>query len=148
MLATAHCQPDRRHPGKKSQKNGGDRAGPATFTLAAEGSSALFDAGGHSRWEGHQLQVHGTDLCLHRAEHRHVVLRRCSAAAREQRFLGVHPGGQAMELVPLAGGLFWRDGFRRRRCLTQHHHPKQGERIFAGDCDKAERSDTNLWSTY
>jgi hypothetical protein len=148
MLALVDCEGEheRRARGGKNAGRKRESPGAAAFTLAAEGS-ALFDAGGHGL-EGRRLQVQGADLCLHGEAQRHIVLRRCDAVAQEQRFLGVRPGGQAMELSPLVGGTFRRNGTEHGRCLTQHHHPKHGERIYAGACDKARRSDTNLWSTY
>ena len=110
MLALDHCKHDRR----KSEK---ERAGPATFTFAEE-DGAFFDAGGRRR-PGRQIQVHRTNLCLHREEGRGVALRRCDPAKREQRFLGLQAGGRAMELAPLVRGTLWHDGVERRRCLTQ-----------------------------
>ncbi|KAL7546933.1 hypothetical protein ACHAWF_010268 [Thalassiosira exigua] len=115
----------------------------ATFTLAREVGGLLdFDSG----LEGDQIQVFNTDLCLQR-ERRQVLLQQCNASIAEQRFLGFEEGGQAMELLPYPG-TFKKQGVEYQRCLTQHHHPKQAERIYTENCRKARGSDTNMWSTY
>ncbi|EJK68149.1 hypothetical protein THAOC_10699 [Thalassiosira oceanica] len=103
------------------------------LTLATRGN--LF---ADTELEGEQIKVASADLCLDRTGNRGVTLERCDPSRREQRFLGLRPGGQKMEIVPSG-----KDG----RCLSQHHHPRQGERIYVEECYKARKADTNYWST-
>ena len=34
------------------------------------------------------------------------------------------------------------------RCVSQHHHPRQDEQIYAEKCGKAHRRDTGYWMAY
>ena len=97
-------------------------------------------------YEGDQIKVHGTNLCMERKE-RSIYLQQCNSSVEKQRFLGFKSGGQAMELHP-APGVFMKNGNEIERCLTQHHHPRPGERVYKQECRLARASDTNLWSTY
>ncbi len=36
----------------------------------------------------------------------------------------------------------------KNRCLSNHHHPKGGETIYAETCYKAHRVDTGYWVAY
>ncbi|KAL7539790.1 hypothetical protein ACHAXR_009605 [Thalassiosira sp. AJA248-18] len=135
-LALVNCHPNKRNSSKR-------RMEITTFTLGKR-SSGLFGVG--NSFAGDQIQVYGTNLCLHRIGTRAIFLQQCDAASAEQRFLGFRSGGQAMELLP--EGSFKKNGIEFDRCLTQHHHPRQGERIYADECRKARNSDTNLWSTF
>jgi len=138
MLALVKCDPNKKNNAKKRKE------WTATFTLVTEGSG-LFDVGGNGL-EGDQIQVYNTNLCLHRLGARTILLQQCDASLKEQRFLGFRAGGQAMELLP--EGIFRKNGVEYDRCLTQHHHPRQGELVYAEACRKARNSDTNMWSTY
>jgi len=126
-LAMVKCDPSK----KKKKKRYNDMT---KFTLLTNDNDLA----------GHQLQVYDTDLCMQR-KGRHISLQKCNASLEEQRFLGVQTGGQAMELMPYPG-VFMRNGVEVERCLTQHHHPRPGERVYVMDCRKARNSDTNMWS--
>ena len=93
--------------------------------------------------KGDQIQVHDTNLCLSQSGDRAISLQNCNSSKIEQRFVGFtsEGGGKAMELTP--ANVTGSD-----KCLTQHHHPRVGERIFVEDCKKARRSDTNLWDLW
>jgi len=139
-IAMVNCDPKKR--GNKNKR----RSWMATFTLLrGDDSSSLFSVAG-SELKGDQIQVHKSNLCLERVRSRGIVLKQCDASVLEQRFFGFRAGGQKMEL--LIPRKYKRKGVEYVKCLTQHHHPRQGERIYAEDCSKARRSDTNLWSTY
>lgn len=103
------------------------------FTLVTEGN--LFAT---PELEGGQIKVASADLCLDRTGNREVTLERCDPSRGEQRFLGFRPGGQKMEIVPSG---------KDEHCLSQHHHPRQGERIYVEECYKARKADTSYWST-
>jgi len=107
------------------------------FTLVRESPNPFNLDKNH--FEGDQIQVYNTNLCLQMVNGRSIYLLQCDASNKEQRFLGFQAGGQAMELSPLAD---------TERCLTQDHHPRQGERVFAQECRVARYHETNLWSTY
>ena len=138
MIATVDCKPDKRR--RKNRY----RQYAATFTLVGRSSNGLFDV--TNGLEGDQIQVHGTNLCLHREKTRAILLKQCNASEPNQRFLGFRTGGQEMELLPFPG-TFSKNGIQFERCITQHHHPRQGERIFAETCEKSRKTDTSKWST-
>lgn len=115
--------------------------------LSGPTGSGLFEDPEESL-QGDQIQVYGSTLCLERVGGgRSILLQQCNATVQEQRFIGFRSDGQPMELVPYPG-TFLKDGVSLERCLTQHHHPRQGERVFAEVCTRARNSQTNLWATY
>lgn len=141
-LALYNCDPSK----KRNQKNTKNRSWMTDFTIRGGSTSGMFGSA-ENGLEGDQIQVHNSNLCLERVGGRSILLKQCNASVTNQRFLGFKSGGQAMELLPLPGTIM-RNGVEFVRCLTQHHHPRQGERIYAEDCIKARKSDTNMWSTY
>lgn len=105
----------------------------ASFSLLADN---------HGLFAGDQIQVYDTNLCLSQSGDRAISLQNCNSSKIEQRFVGFSSGGgKAMELTPA-------NVTANDKCLTQHHHPRVGERIFVEDCKKARRSDTNLWDLW
>jgi hypothetical protein len=36
----------------------------------------------------------------------------------------------------------------REGCLTQQHHPKEGEHIYVNDCGNARRDTVSIWNKY
>lgn len=123
-IAVTDCKPNR----------WSDRS--ASFSLLP-GRNGLFD-----HLEGDQIQVHNTDLCLSLSGDRSIVLDNCDASKIEQRFSGFH--SLPMELSPVNV-----EGEKvAEECITQHHHPRVGERIFSEKCLKARKSDTNLWDLW
>lgn len=99
--------------------------------------------------EGDQLKIANSNLCLSlvSGSARKLRLETCNASKIEQRFTGFRSVGDgAMEIAPAK--VFKKDGVVVERCLTQHHHPRPGERIFSEICRTARITDTNLWSTY
>ena len=89
--------------------------------------------------KGDRLEAAGTGLCLARGRKRSVALRPCRSGDRRQLFKGFQPGGK-FDLKPA------RD--KNRRCLTQYHHPKAGEEVYAETCRKAHRTKTGYWVQY
>jgi len=112
----------------------------ASFSLRP-GHSGLFD-----HLEGDQIEVHNTNLCLSLSGVRSITLEKCDASKMEQRFSGFQSDGGAMELSP--ANVTIKDGKEMERCITQHHHPRVGERIFSEDCKLARNSDTALWDLW
>ena len=142
MLALYNCDPAKRRNKNKR------RSWMTTFTLLRRsGNSTDLFGVENNGLEGDQIAVYNTNLCVERVGPRHIFLKQCNASVKEQRWIGFKTGGQAMELLP-SPGTFVKNGVEYVKCLTQHHHPRNGERIYAENCVKARRSDTNLWSTY
>eukprot|EP00986_Skeletonema_menzelii_P002530 scaffold684_cov150-Skeletonema_menzelii.AAC.3 len=106
------------------------------------GHSGLF----HNDFKGGQIQVHNSDLCLSQSGVRYIELETCDASKIEQRFLGFQSGEGPMELSPVNTTM--KDGKVVEQCITNHHHPRAGERIFSEECSRARRSDTSLWTVY
>ncbi len=125
-VAVTDCDPN--HWGDKS----------ASFSLRPH--HGLFDL------EGGQIQVHNSNLCLTLSGVRSITLEDCDASKMEQRFSGFQSEGGPMELSPV--NVTIQDGKKVERCITQHHHPRAGERIFSEDCKFARRSDTALWNLW
>eukprot|EP00574_Skeletonema_japonicum_P012415 CAMPEP_0201723028 /NCGR_PEP_ID=MMETSP0593-20130828/7204_1 /ASSEMBLY_ACC=CAM_ASM_000672 /TAXON_ID=267983 /ORGANISM="Skeletonema japonicum, Strain CCMP2506" /LENGTH=342 /DNA_ID=CAMNT_0048214063 /DNA_START=119 /DNA_END=1147 /DNA_ORIENTATION=+ len=97
--------------------------------------------------EGDQLQLADRNLCLSLVSARKVKLETCNPYKVEQRFTGFKSESDgAMEIAPVK--VAKKDGVVVERCLTQHHHPRQGERLYVEICKLARISDTNLWSVY
>jgi len=126
MLALTECRPNR----------GTDAA---KFSLLPGNNKFGLD--------GDQLQIANRNLCLSLVSARMMKLESCDASKIEQRFTGFKSeGGGAMEIAPAK--VSKKDGVVVERCLTQHHHPRENERIYAEICKLARISDTNLWSVY
>ena len=91
--------------------------------------------------EGHTFRVANTDLCLQRMGRRGraVRLRRCRAGRAAQVFAGFDAEARRFDLRPVEFA---------ERCLTNHHHPKEGETIFAETCQKAHKTNTGYWVAY
>lgn len=142
-MALVNCDPNKGKKKNKKKKKKGKDDWSARFTFL-ESEGGVFDVG--YGFEGHQIQVINSNLCLERVGAREIELRQCNASVERQRFLGFSPGGQGMELQP--EGTFRRRGVEYERCVSQHHHPKQGERIYAEHCRKTRRTETSMWSTY
>jgi hypothetical protein len=92
----------------------------------------LFD-----KYSGDMISIHQTDLCITRKK-RDVYIEKCTGE-KGQRWNGFHPEKE-FELQPF--------GKKDDKCLTQHHHPKRGERIFAEKCATARKTKTSLWIAY
>ena len=127
MLALTECRPNK-------------WTSAAKFSLLP-GHNGLFDY-----LEGDQIQVANSNLCLSLVGSRVIKLETCNASKIEQRFTGFSSGGNAIEIAPAK--VSKKDGVVVEKCLTQHHHPREGERIYSEVVKLARISDTNLWTTY
>ena len=92
---------------------------------------------------GHQFRISNTNLCLTKmGRGRAIKLRKCWKPKRRhfplQLFKGFKPD-EKFDLRP-SGYL--------DRCLSNHHHPKAKEIVYAETCVKAHRPDTGYWVTY
>lgn len=139
-LALVNCDPKK---GRNKKERG---SWMAEFNLLEE--PHLFGL------NGVQLQIHNTNLCVQRLGlgSRSVSLQQCNASVQDQRWLGFgaaaqRSAGYGTEIKPSSGALVNR-GIQYESCLSQHHHPRQGERVYVQPCRKARNSDTNLWSVY
>ena len=100
----------------------------ATFSITSYGD------------EGCQLHVSNTDLCLQKMGNRRAItLKPCKRNQLLQRFVDFQPNGEKFDLRPLN---------HTDRCLSNHHHPKVNETIYAETCKKAHRVDTGYWVSY
>ena len=81
------------------------------------------------------------DLCLMRTTDRQHTLEKCDdvnqGVNNRQILLGLEVGG-VFQLRPLS---------RNDHCLTQHHHPRSGETIYADVCKDACDDNACLWET-
>ena len=107
---------------KKSDKD-------ATFVVTSHGDA------------GYQFRVANTDLCLQKMGSRRIIkLKSCNNAKKLalQLFAGFKTD-ERFELHAVTD---------TDRCLSQHHHPKSREKIYAERCHKAIRTKTSYWVTY
>jgi len=137
-LVIVDCQ-----PGKARKKFKDGLA--SEFQVVHSEHQNLFDS---TMLQGDMIQLVDTDLCLTN-QGRDIVLKRCEESWSNQRWVGFDKS-KPMELHAL--GLHEGDGLgrmeRRQKCMTQHHHPRKGERIYSAQCGKARRAKTNLWVTF
>ena len=143
MLAIMNCAPKQRQPKAAKKPHGREPAQMATFTVLKGDSSGIFGDGG-----GDRIQVLNTNLCLQRMGERDVLLKRCDSSVKEQLFYGLRSDNQAMELIPYPGTKSTIGGVETERCLAQHHHPRNGERIYAESCARARNADHHWWVKY
>ena len=94
---------------------------------------------------GDQIKIANNNLCLSLEGSRLIRLERCNSSKKEQRFL-FDTDGIGFEIAPTRKSKS--DGRVVDKCLTQHHHPRDGERIYSEICRLARISDTNLWRAY
>lgn len=93
-----------------------------------------------SAGKGHQLRITDTNLCLQKnSRGRAIKLKPCNTKNELQQFVGFKSDGKKFDLMPSTSN---------KRCLSQHHHPKSGEIIYAETCVKAHRVDTGYWVAY
>ena len=89
---------------------------------------------------GYQYRVTNTNLCLQKmGKSRAIQLRPCNDNDSLQLFTSFEPNGEKFDLRPM--------GYTNR-CLSNHHHPKANETIYAESCIKAHRTDTGYWVAY
>jgi hypothetical protein len=94
-----------------------------------------------------QIKIRDKDLCLERASKLYINLKPCDANEVRQMWVGFELD-EPFDLRPLQQN--WRpqnydDPIERLRCISQHHHPKNGEVLFLEGCDLGYRWDTVLW---
>jgi len=136
QLALIGCDPGKIGPLKLAQM--------ATFKFVADTDD--------DKLEGQQLAIHNstatTDLCIQagddvsfpRKGNGSLLLKPCDSTLGSQRFFGGRPTGTAFELLPLTGN--------SAQCLSNHHHPRQEEQIYAQDCHLARIPDTSFWCAF
>lgn len=94
---------------------------------------------------GYQYRVVGpNNLCLENSKKEisgkniDIVLKTCNNNHKQQ-FKGYHRGATKFELKPSR---------KQGRCLTNHHHPRPGEEVYAETCFKARKTKTGYWVKY
>ncbi len=144
MLAIMDCAPNQRKPNAKAKKGKGrEPAQMTTFSVLKDYSSGLF---GNSLG-GDRILVLNTNLCLQKMGAREIMLKQCDSSVKDQLFYGLRSDNQAMELIPFPGKMMI-DGVESEKCLAQHHHPRNGERIYAQNCSRARIADHSWWVKY
>ena len=92
---------------------------------------------------GHEFRVANTNLCLQKMFHRMAIkLKFCKNNKSKNKYLQLFTDFKADEKFDLRP-IGYTD-----RCLSNHHHPKAGETIYAETCHKAHRVDTGYWVAY
>lgn len=92
---------------------------------------------------GDQFRVTDSDLCLQKmGDTRAIKLKPCMNANRKNLSLQLFKGFNPDEKFDL------RPSGYMDRCLSNHHHPKAREIIYAETCEKAHRPDTAYWVAY
>ncbi len=143
MLAIRNCAPNQLKPDAKAKKGkGSEPAQMATFTVL-KNPTGLFGSG----LGGDRIQVLNTNLCLQKMGAREILLKQCDSSVEDQLFSGLRSDNQVMELV-LFPGKSMIDGVEIENCLAQHHHPRNGERIYAQSCARARIADHSRWVKY
>lgn len=101
--------------------------------------NAVFEVMKRDDTEGDLFQVVGTNLCMERKEHRYIALENCNRNEPRQRWMGFLPNRQPFQWSPF--GKFDSGDL----CVSQHHHPKAKEVIYAEDCELAHYWQTGFW---
>jgi len=92
-----------------------------------------------------QLKIAGTELCMEMVgekdywgrKRKAIEVRECSTSD-ERQFFRAEWGDEKFSIKTANN-----DG-----CLSQDHHPREGEAIFSEDCDRADYQDTVYWFFY
>ena len=141
MLALVDCDPEKR---VRAEKKGLEVLPVTTFTLLKNEPSGIFGAVS----SGDRIQVYNTNLCLQKEGARDIFLRQCDSSVKEQLMFNFRSEGQEMEIYPFAETFLRGVTFEPEKCLTNHHHPREGERIYAEFCRRARNADHSMWVTY
>ncbi|EJK69809.1 hypothetical protein THAOC_08895, partial [Thalassiosira oceanica] len=107
-------------------KHGGACLAQTITSASATASSKLTTA-----------RVTNTKLCLQKMRGRSLRLKPCSKNKLQQ--FKDYSLTEKFDLRPVRYS---------SRCLSQHHHPKQDEEVYAETCAKAHRHDTGYWIAY
>ena len=103
----------------------------ATFVVTSHGNAK------------HQFRVTNTNLCLMKMHDRRAIkLKPCKTKKSKSFHL------QLFDDFKTNGKFDLRPVGYTGRCLSNHHHPKAGETIYAETCIKAHRTDTGYWVAY
>lgn len=120
-LAIVKCEPSRLMDGRIARFTRLKNGSPLPFNVASDG------------FDGDQIQVHNTNLCLQMMPAGQVFvpikLQQCNSTMRRQQFFGKRSAGQAMELNLFSGNAI--------KCVSNHHHPTNNEQVYAESCELA-----------
>ena len=109
-----------------------------TNCMKKTGKDATFVVTTHGN-KGHQFRVTNTNLCLQKiGDRRAIRLKPCRRNRSLQLFADFEKDDK-FDLRPI--------GYKYR-CLSNHHHPKAGESIYAESCTKAHKTTTGYWVAY
>ena len=104
---------------------------------------ATFVVTSHDGNAGHQFRVTSTNLCLMKMfDLKAIKLKPCKTSKSKSFELQLFTDFKTDEKFDL------RPVGYTDRCLSNHHHPKAGETIYAETCVKAHRTDTGYWVAY
>jgi len=130
------------------------RCSPITNSGNPEGCSASSCKSGVQLWiqrcdsrstkfeilrnnNGDLMKVRGRNLCMERRGDLFIILRPCDETKHRQWFKGFENQETPFTLRNV--------GDQFHRCMSQHHHPKNGEVLFLDECDYALDTNTGLW---
>jgi len=69
--------------------------------------------------------------------------------ASKQLFVGFNPTAPTFEIhIYSLRGYSATQGINYRKCVSNHHHPKPRELIYAQGCDVARRTDSSYWKVW
>jgi hypothetical protein len=87
-----------------------------------------------------QIRVADQDLCIEVISERDVRVRTCDAWENKQYFYaGIGSFGE---------NRFELQSYEYGGCLTQQHHPKEGEEVKQYPCSLPREDFTNFWTRY
>lgn len=86
-----------------------------------------------------QVKIANTKLCLEWNDNYDMYVKTCDKSTDRQKFDAGQGSfsGKRFELRTSDDG-----------CLTQDHHPRDGELVFVEDCDTPRDDDTSYWNKY
>jgi hypothetical protein len=88
--------------------------------------------------KGYMIELEGGDLCLERQSPRAILIKNCNSGDSKQWWTG-SLGSSKFEISPFNAGSL---------CITQRHHPKDGEILALEPCTTARIGDTSYWVKY
>jgi hypothetical protein len=106
--------------------DGGRRGNPDNFRFIQHSGGEI------------QIQEDSSELCFQRSG-RDISLQRCNSGNSNQRWVATSGGfgGRRFQISPKG---------RRGDCVTQRHHPKDGEIVEIEPCATAQKGDTSFWN--
>ena len=118
-------------------QEGGCRSGASLDIHNCDRGGTRFEFVGSGRI---QIKVRGTNLCMALVGRNAIELRNCDSGDDRQRFTAGAGdfNGRRFEFNPVVNG----------GCVSNSHHPKDGEVIYRQTCQRSRVSTTSYWVKY